>query len=205
MGSPTRGQMRAHFDLAIELRDYAILGDLTRFRAAATALSDLAPARDLPAEVHLQLGPTRWEARIGSDARTNEAAAQAAAEIARTCGDCHIANDVDMAAAFVARGAPPLPSDDQHMAGLSRVTGLLWDGLIGPSNRSWSSGARALIDAGALPGALLASFPARDVEFASERLRRLGREAASAQEPAYRVKALAEIWATCSECHARRR
>ena len=91
------------------------------------------------------------------------------------------------------------------MTGLARITTPLWDGLVGPSEPSWAVGARGLIEAGALPDALLASFPARDLAFASERLPRLGREAAEAREPDERVRALGEIWATCSECHSRAR
>lgn len=201
MGSPTRGQMIAHFDLAIELRGHAIRGDLQRFRSTADALADLDPARDLPPEVILQLGPMRWEARTGAEARTNEAAAQAAAEVARTCGDCHVANEVALGDRFVA--AAPQPSDDteRHMAGLAWTTRLLWEGLAGPSDRAWDAGAEALISGGALPDEMLGVLPERDVRFASDRLRRLGREAADAREPEYRVRALGEIWATCSECH----
>jgi len=202
MGNPTRGQMLTHFDLALELRAHAINGDLARFRSAAHSLAELQPARDLPAEVFLQFGPLRYEARVGQDARTNEAASQAAAEIARTCGDCHAANEVDIPDAPLAPVAPAGAEDlVGHMDGLARVTGLLWAGLVGPSDASWQAGAAALIDAGALPEGLETRLPARDIDFASERLRRLGREASAAAEPEYRVRALSEIWATCSDCH----
>lgn len=205
MGSPTRGQMIAHFDLAIELRGHAIRGDLQRFRSTAQDLADLDPARDLPTDVILQLGPMRWEAQAGASARTNEAAAQAAAEVARTCGDCHLANDAGLGDRFVAAAPQPSEDTERHMAGLAWTSRLLWEGLAGPSDRAWAAGADALMTGGALPDELLRALPDRDVQFASDRLQRLGREAAEAQEPEYRVRALGEIWATCSECHTRAR
>lgn len=202
MGSPTRGQMIAHFDLAVELRDHAVQGELQSFRATAQALADLDPARELPPDIVLQLGPMRWEAQAGASARTNGAAARAAAEIARTCGECHAANDVSLDSRFTG-GVPAAASDiPRHMAGLARITELLWEGLVGPSDRSWAAGADALLEAGALPDEMLEELPERDVRFASDRLQRLAREAAAATESDYRVRALAEIWATCSECHA---
>ena len=142
---------------------------------------------------------------MGADARTNEAAAQAAAEVARTCGDCHVANRVGTAASFVARGAAPLSSSNAHRDGLSGIMTLLWDGLVGPSEASWSVGARSLAEAGSLSGSQLASIPERDVVFAAGRLQRLAAEAAAAPDADYRVRALSEIWGTCSECHTRTR
>jgi mono/diheme cytochrome c family protein len=204
-GSPTRGQMLAHFDLALELRAHAINGDLARFRMAAQELADLDPAHDLPAEIILQLGPMRWEAQAAAGARTVEAAAQGAAEVARTCGDCHAANGVPLGDRFVVGERPPTGDTEQHMAGLAWITRLLWDGLVGPSDVTWNAGARALAEAGALPDELLTELPERDVRFASDRLQRLAGEAAAAREPEHRVQALGEIWATCSDCHSRTR
>ena len=197
MGSPARGQMQAHFDLAVEMRGYAIHGDLERFRATAHDLAELDPARDLSSDLMLQLGPMRWEARAGADARTTEAAARATAEVARTCGECHRANDVALSDRVVV--TPPALDDDtnRHMTGLAWVTGLLWEGLIVPSDAAWAVGAEALIDY----GVLLEETPARDLRLASGSLRRLGREASGATEPEDRVRALGDIWATCSGCH----
>lgn len=202
MGSPERGQMGAHFDLAVQMRGAAIDGDLPRFRGAAQELADLDPARDLSPEVHLQLGPMRWEARAGADARTAEAAAQATAEVARTCGDCHRANNVVLGDRLVVTTPPPNEDADRHMSGLAWVTRLLWQGLIVPSDAAWAVAAESLTEPGALSEELLSGLPAREVQLASERLQRLGREASGATEPDDRVRALGEIWAVCSGCHA---
>ena len=152
MGSPERGQMLAHFDLAVEMRGYAIHGDLERFRETAARLDDLDPADDLSPDVILQLGPMRWEARAGASARSIEDAARATAEVARTCGDCHLANEVALAGDFVLTMPSPRDDAQRHMAGLEWVTGLLWEGLVAPSEAAWAVGAEGLREAGATAG-----------------------------------------------------
>lgn len=201
-GSPTRGQMITHFDLALEARELAILGDVDAFGRAAGELSDLDPARDLPAEVILQLGPMRWEAREAARAATPAEAAEGAARIAETCGTCHVANDVGLGERFTLGGPPPAGSTGRHMAGLSWASRLLWDGLVGPSDRTWYTGAEGLIELGALPEGMGRQVPAADVERASARLRQLGNRATDAETAEERVAVLGDIWGTCADCHS---
>lgn len=177
------------------------MGDLAQFRSTAEALAELDPAHNLAPDLILQLGPLRWEARAGAGARSTVAAARASAEIGRTCGECHVANDAGLGDRFVVGEAPAGGSAGRHMAGLAWVSRLLWDGLVGPSEETWSAGARALAEAGTLPEGLASSVPVRDVDLASERLRRLASEAAAARETPDRVRVLAQIWATCANCH----
>lgn len=202
MGSPTRGQMISHFDLALDARTHAIHGDVEAFRRAASDLAALEPARDLPAEVMLQLGPMRWEAREGARAGSIGEATRAAAEIARTCGDCHTVNDVPLGERFTVGGPPPAGTPGRHMAGLAWASRLLWDGLIGPSDLMWFTGAEGLIELGALPEGLEALVPAGEVEAASARLRELGRAATTVNDAQARVELIAEVWEECAGCHA---
>ncbi len=205
MGSPTRGQMLSHFDLALEARSYAIQGDLEGFREATSELADLKPARDLPAEVLLQLGPMRWEAREAALAETPEEAARASARLAVTCGECHVASDVALGDRFTLGGPPPAGSIGRHMAGLAWASRLLWDGLIGPSDRTWFTGAQGLIELGALPDGMPIAIPPGDVAVAGARLRQLGERATYARDPELRVEVLTDVWTTCATCHIRTR
>lgn len=200
-GSPTRGQMISHFDYAVEARGAAIAGDVDAFRRAADALAELAPARDLPAEVMLQLGPMRWEAREGTRAETPEEAAMAAARIAETCGTCHTANDIPLGDRFTLGGPPPAGSVGRHMGGLAWASRLLWDGLVGPSDRTWFTGAEGLVELGALPEGMRPMLPTGDVAVYAARLRQLGGRATLTRDPQERVEVLGEIWATCAGCH----
>jgi len=200
-GSPSRGQMITHFDLAVDARGYAIMGDLDAFRDAADDLAELQPADDLPAELWLQFGPLRYEARAGGQARTLEEAAMASARIAESCGACHEANGVGLGDRFTIGGPPPPGTTGRHMAGLAWASRLLWDGLIGPSDRTWSAGAEGLGELGVLPEGLPADLPAGDVRVASVRLQQLAERALLSFEPEERISVLGEIWATCAGCH----
>lgn len=204
-GSPTRGQMITHFDYAVEARGAALSGDVTAFRNAAKALAELQPARDLPPDVILQLGPMRWEAREGTLVKTADEAAMAAARIAQTCGDCHTANHVPLGERFTLGGPPPAGSTARHMAGLAWASRLLWDGLIGPSDRTWSTGAAGIVELGLLPEGLRPMLPPGDAAVYAARLRQLGERAVLTRDSDRRVEVLAEIWGTCAECHAETR
>ncbi len=202
MGSPERGQMITHFDLAVEARGYALRGDVDAFRDAADDLAALEPARDLSPEVILQLGPMRYEARQAALAETIEEAAMGAARIAETCGNCHEANDVGLGERFTIGGPPPPGSAARHMAGLAWASRLLWDGLIGPSDRTWTAGAEGLAELGVLPEGLPTDLPAGEVRVAGARLQQLAERALLSFEPEDRIQALGEIWTTSAGCHA---
>jgi mono/diheme cytochrome c family protein len=199
-----RQQMLTHFDLAEELRDHAIAGDLTRFRATARALAERELATDLPPDIFLQVGPLRHEAELASNARTVDAAARAAAEVARTCGDCHEANGVALPPAVPGPAVGPTTAQadlQTHMERLSRVTSRLWAGLAAPNASDWEAGSADLIALGGLPAGLEGLVAADQIDFVARRLRRLAEEARAATEPRYRVRALGEIWGTCADCH----
>jgi cytochrome c553 len=201
MGSPERGQMLTHFNLALDLRGFAIHGDLDAFRETAQELADLEPARNLPAEMILQFGDMRWQASEGAMAETTEDAAHAAARVAATCGECHEANTVGLGERFTLGGPPPAGSPARHMAGLAWASRLLWDGLVGPSDRTWFTGAEGLIELGALPEGLASGYSERDVAIAGARLRQLGDRATMQRDVAGRTDVLGDIWATCAGCH----
>jgi cytochrome c553 len=202
MGSPSRGQMITHFDLAVDARGYAIQGDVEAFRDAAAELAELQPAEDLPEELWLQLGPMRYEAREGARAESIEDAALASAKIAETCGTCHSANDVPLGDRFTIGGPPPPGTAARHMAGLAWASRLLWDGLIGPSDRTWTAGAEGLEELGVLPEGLPTDLPAGDVRVAAARLQQLAERALLTYETEERVETLGQVWTTCARCHA---
>jgi len=201
MGSPERGQMLTHFDLALDMRGFAIHGNIDAFRETAQELADLEPAEDLPAAMILQFGDMRWEASEGALVETTEDAAQAAARIAATCGECHEANTVGLGERFTLGGPPPAGSPARHMAGLAWASRLLWNGLVGPSDRTWFTGAEGLIELGALPEGLPTGYSENDVAVAGARLRQLGDRATLQRDVAGRTDVLGDIWATCAGCH----
>ena len=87
------------------------------------------------------------------------------------------------------------------MVELSQVTRQLWAGLVGPDEGQWMAGAEGLVDAGRLPSGISDRVSEVDLDLVNERLQRLGREAAAARQTDDRVRALGDIWGTCSDCH----
>ncbi len=202
MGSPSRGQMITHFDLALDARQHALFGELDDFRRVTDDLAQLEPATDLPPEIILQLGPMRWEAREAAEAETIEEASAGAAKIAETCGDCHTANGIPLGDRFTLGGPPPPGSPARHMAGLNWASRLLWDGLVGPSDRTWYTGAEGIKELGALPEGLPAGSDPNMTATMGARLRQLGDKAALTRSATERVEVLADIWSTCAGCHS---
>ena len=135
-------------------------------------------------------------------ARDVESAAEGVATIATDCAACHSAMDVD-----VRFGFDQEPSDwtdlqshmHRHQWGIDR----LWEGLIGPSDASWSRGIR-----------MLAVAPLKGTEnhwgegdlqetgdALAVRVHELSMEAASALTPEARANVYADLISACAACH----
>lgn len=202
LASPVQERMFEHFALARDLRVFATNGDLDRLRATATELAGLEETWGMPPRADAYLERMRAGARRAAAAGSRDEAATAVAEVAWACGDCHLTNDVSLGDRF--QVAPPLVDDPavRHTNYLSWVSRLLWDGLVGPSERMWNAGAGALTGVEGVP-APVAEVPPGDLERDGATLRELGARALTVDEPSERVRLLADIWTTCASCHTR--
>lgn len=201
--APVREQMQTHFDLALDLRAAALVGDLHAVRRAAAGLADLQRPRDLSREHRSQLGPLARVARDAERAETVSDAAHETARVAQACADCHVANGVRLEGRLAAGPAGTAAGVRGHMSELRRASDALWNGAAGPSDALWRAGAKAIATAGPLPTGLARSLSATYVYDAGLRLRRLGTEASAAQGPEERIRVLGDVWATCAGCHTR--
>jgi cytochrome c5 len=79
----------------------------------------------------------------------------------------------------------------------------MYEGLVGPTEASWSQAA-AMLNDHALDEALLPSGTALtpEAQAAGERLHSLGKEALAAGTPEARGRLFAEALTTCATCHA---
>lgn len=198
--TPVQRQMHEHFRHALQMRSGAIFGDTELFSEASAALAS-PPAMDgLPPGSERFVDDVQRQAHRASTASAASERRVAAAEVARTCGACHQAYRVGPE--FVIGGPLPGESLQMHMARQSRVSRLLWDGLVGPSNSTWEAGAEALEATAEFPREIVSRV--RDPELLQEartQLRALGERASRAADPTDRVRVLAQVWGVCAGCH----
>jgi cytochrome c553 len=194
-----RQQMFAHFDRASELRAAALRGDLSAVRRAADLLADLERPSDLGPDLAPQFLPFTRVARDAGRASSPDEAARATARVASACADCHVANRVGLGERL---GVPPAPRLGDHAQEAAHAAGLLWNGVAGPSDVLWRTGAAALEEAGPPPAVPPGRLPAGYGDDAQAHLRQLAGDASAAALPGERDRLLGEIWATCAGCHS---
>lgn len=204
VASPVQQTMFTHFSLASDLRTFAINADLSRIRVTAAELATEEPTWGMPpGSGSLQDRVHRAAQAVADAAEGGDApgAALAIAQVAAACGECHLANDATLGQRF--QVAAPLLTDaaTRHTNYLSWVSRLLWDGLVGPSENLWRTGAGALAGPDGLPAPRGTFVPASEVARAGERLRTLGEDAVLAEDPGARARILGEVWQTCADCH----
>lgn len=198
---PVQEQMFAHFALARDLRTFAVTGDLERLRVTAGELAVQEPSWGMPPGSEDFLDRVHAAALRAAEADDAPAAAEAAARVAAECGACHLAVDATLGQRF--QVAAPLMDDPaiRHTNYLSWVGRLLWNGLVGPSEGLWRTGAGALAGGEGIPAPRGSFVPAEVVAASAERVRALGTEAVLATEPEDRVRIVGAIWAECADCH----
>jgi hypothetical protein len=194
--------MWSHFDAAGDAHETVIRGDLANARAAGAWLArgrnPSLPKGAEPLDAALRLHATQL-----ASAPDIGAAATELARMAGTCGECH--RRFGPGPSFSGQGVPfeggPEPSREmrRHAWGAGR----LWEGLIGPSDAAWKSGAEVLRDAWMLSEWIAAEPDAELVVRTMEtRVRRLGTEALVVQDRVDRENIYADVIGTCAECHS---
>jgi hypothetical protein len=199
--SPVQTSMHEHFALARDLRDWATSGDFEALRATARELAVPQETWGLPPSSDAYVLQIREAAARAAEAVSGADAIRASADVARVCGDCHVAKQSTLGERFVV--ARPMVEDPavRHVNYLSWVSRLLWDGLVGPSERMWRAGAEAMAAVGGVPPPRSTAVPAAEVERTSRLLGDLARRAFDVREPMARAELVADIWTVCAECH----
>jgi hypothetical protein len=189
----TRSYMLTHYADSVRMRQAVVAGKLSDVQAAAAAVSNDAWTPKLRGDYQPYVQAVRDAARSVQSAASLTAAATALGKLGETCADCHLK--------FGGPGSPiaPVPlseSADSSMAAHALATDRLWAGLILPSDTSWLSGARVLVDAPALDSDV------SEVAAAARHLRELARQGGTV-EAAQRSKTFASVILTCAACHER--
>jgi hypothetical protein len=198
-----RDYMGSHFAIAVFAHDRLVEGDLVALREpltefAAYRYDDVAPGTWLPWLARIQEA-----ARLAAEAQTLERAASGVAAIAQDCGGCHVAlgggpHVVGPSSTRTATRGETMPARmHRHAWAIDQ----LWEGLVVPSDRAWTAGAKALADG----SSRLAAGESSDAEFIDllEEVRTLASGAVDSTSSAQRTQTYAALLARCGGCHAR--
>lgn len=201
--SPVRTSMVEHYVQARDMRTFAVTGEDALLRLSARELAEAEETWGLPPGSAPFVAELRRAALQAVSAPSPAEATRAAARVALRCGDCHVASDATLGERFQSGGPLTDGSAGRHMNRLAWVSRMLWDGLVGPSERTWRRGAEALSESEAFPDEVGAASGGDAANRAWERLRALGGEALETEDPEERARLLARVWNSCADCHTR--
>lgn len=196
-----QAHMFAHYDRAAEVHDALVRGELTRAKRAAEWIATHQDPGELPGNRPELQSEMQGYANQVSWADELHEAAWAAAQMGRTCGDCHRVNDVSPR--FLMGTAPPGGTGAQaEMARHVWAAERMWEGLIGPGDHAWSSGAEALRSGWLEPQEVMSNPEDRArVRDLVGKVYDLGIEADAATDAQARAEIYGQFLNTCNECH----
>lgn len=189
----TRHYMLTHYADTVGMRKALVAGKLADYHSAAAAVAKDAWTPRLRGDYRPYVDAVRAAAHAGETASSPVTAAAELGKIGEACAACHVK--------FGGPGSPVAPEQltegtDPSMVAHAVATDRLWEGLILPSDTSWSSGIEVLMDAPKLDSDVA------DVAAAARHLRDLARQGKSA-EVAQRGQIFASVITTCAGCHER--
>lgn len=184
-----QAHMYAHLDRTGELHDALVRGDLDRAITPATWIATHQERQDFTGRSAYFQDAMRAFAAEVRDSNTLHDAAYAAARLGQTCGDCHRENEVEPR--FLIGTALP-PTGGGAKAEMARhvwASERMWEGLVGPGDLGWNSGAEALVG-----GWLNTRELVRQIYD-------LGGKARTAANSSERAELYGEFLHSCNECH----
>lgn len=189
----TRAYMLTHYADTGALRRGLVAGKLADAQAAAAAVAADGWTPRLRGDYQPHLAAVREAARAIQQAPNSQQAARGLATLAGACATCHVkfAGPRGLTAPEQLSEAQD-PTMVAHAVGVDRA----WEGLILPSDPSWSSGMELLLDAPSLDSDVA------DVSAAARHLRTLAQRGRTA-DGEQRGEIFANLLLTCAGCHER--
>lgn len=192
--------MHDHYDAVVKIQTAIIAGALEDTRESARWLVEHQAPAGLPARWEEHVDAMRTAARDTLNAQDVTTAASATSRLGLACGGCHVANNVSVEFKEVKS-----PSDKEsakpHMQRHQWAADRMWEGLIGPSNSSWSRGANLLFESPMNPQALGAEAGDDATLGMARRIHQLAANATAVSDPVERADIYAEFLANCAACH----
>jgi len=199
--SPTQAHMYAHFDQTQAVHDALVRGNMEGAKAGALWLATHQDTRRLPEGSDRYSAIMREQATQVSKASGLQDAAMAAALMASACGDCH--REYSVAPRFLMGAPPPGGSGAKaEMALHVWASERMWNGLVGPDDFAWSSGAAALKTGWLSPQEVVTDpTTGEKVRQLVRQVYDLGTQAEQASDPHARAGVYGNFLATCIDCH----
>jgi len=199
--TPTQAHMFAHFDRAGEVHNALVRGELKEAKNAADWIATHQEPGSFPGNTPaLQFAMQQYAGQVSRSDGLPEAA-HAAAQMGKACGDCHRENEVSPR--FLIGTAPPGGTGPQaEMARHVWASERMWEGLLGPGDQAWRSGAEALRSGWLDPQEVVSNPEDRPrIRELVQQVYELGTDAQSTTHPEVRAEIYGEFLDTCNECH----
>jgi cytochrome c553 len=193
--------MHEHLARITTIKSFIIMGDLDGVREPSIWLADHDTAEGLPENFEPYVGLMRQYAREVNNAADLRSAAISVSQMAKTCSNCHLVNEVE-----IEFGYDQLPAEwsdtVSHMQRHQWAADRLWEGLIGPSDTAWNRGADMLVDVPLHPDDVTNEDSA-DADTEVLRIHLFAGQATVAETTTERSELYGELLGLCAECHTR--
>ncbi len=198
--------MHEHLTRITTIKAHIIMGNIDGVREPATWLAEHESVAGLPENFEPYVQMMRIYARQVVDAPDLDSAAVSVSRMARTCGNCHLVNEVDLEFGYDQKPAE-WADTVSHMQRHQWAADRLWDGLIGPSDISWSRGTDMLVDVPLHPADVMdettSGVNATMIDEIARRIHVLGGQGTNTRTPHARSELYGEILGLCADCHTR--
>jgi len=197
---PLRDHMKEHFAAVRVIQRAIVTARLEVARERARWIADHDEHSDLDGwKPHVD--GMRAAARELAAATDLETAARFTAKLGRRCAACHEARTAVVAF--------PWEPEPENVPGLTAqmkrhewAAERLWEGIVGPSDQLWRSGAETLFAARLDVDVAAKRGDATEVKAAAARLHALADEARRTNDTPERAKLYGDLLSTCAGCHA---
>ena len=195
--------MHGHLVHVDAIKNGVIAGDLDATREHAVWLSEHDPPPGMPDPWAPYVKEMRQYAAVAAASRDLETVAVAVSEIARTCGECHVANGANPPAFQMDQR--PQPGDEDVVSQMRRhlwAADRMWEGLIHPSEEAWNSGADILKEVN-LSAELIDADPASEanVDELVQQARGVGEQGGRTGPGPERSVLYGKFLSLCASCH----
>ncbi len=200
--SSFQAHMHGHLDQVGAVKAAVIAGDLAAVREPAFWLAEHEEP-GVPEPWIPYVDEMRRYAERAATSQDLTAAAAAVSEIARACGDCHLASGFSVAFGYDQRPPGDVQNLRTEMQRHLWAADRMWDGLIGPSDRAWKAGTDMLAEV-QLTAPQVTSEESKQQQAVDlvSRIQALGRQGSLASSRELRSGLYGEFLALCASCHS---